>query len=170
MGVNGYCQRGRDRLGGARTGQRAAQEPIAFPLHNAYYGDIDLIGGQKPQSRARDVAWGQSLLEVAVQRPLHDGQVKRISPSGWSDELPSWTWAEAEGQPMAVHVRTTCDRLTVQLNGASIASRKLKAGDKGRVDLAVPINPSCSSSWRFITSAKLDGTGWRGRAPRETWP
>jgi beta-galactosidase len=63
----------------------------AWPWVNAFCGDIDLIGAQKPPSLARDVVWGLSPLEIAVQRPIPDGKVEALRFWGWSDEQPSWT-------------------------------------------------------------------------------
>lgn len=47
----------------------------AWPWVNSYCGDVDLIGQQKAQSLARDVVWGLSPLEIAVQRPLPEGKL-----------------------------------------------------------------------------------------------
>src|SRR3984885_110546 len=45
-----------------------------YPWFNAYCGDIDLIGVKKPQSYYRDVLWGTSKLEMAVERPVPKGR------------------------------------------------------------------------------------------------
>ena len=45
-----------------------------YPWFISYCGDIDAVGHKKPQSYYRDVLWGQSKLEMAVQRPLPSGE------------------------------------------------------------------------------------------------
>jgi hypothetical protein len=37
---------------------------------NAWCGDIDLIGGKKPQSYYRDILWDRSKLEMLVHAPI----------------------------------------------------------------------------------------------------
>lgn len=134
-----------DYVGEAGVGltTRAAPSPgnyafINFPVYNAYCGDIDLIGDQKPQSRFRDVAWGLSALEVAVRRPLPEGQAEKIPLWGWSEEMPSWTWPGHEGEALAVRIYTRGDRVELRLNGAVVESRTLTAADKIKAEFMVP--------------------------------
>lgn len=124
---------------------------ITFPVYNAFCGDIDLIGGQKPQSRYRDVVWGMSPIEMLVQRPVPDGQVERIPLWGWSDELESWTWAGAEGKPIAVRLYTSGDRVELRLNGRSVGGKSLSSADRMKVELSVPFE-----------SGTLEAIAWRG--------
>ena len=70
----------------------------SYPWVNAWCGDIDLIGDQKGASRARDVAWGLSPLEMSVQRPVPEGKYEFVAPWGWSDELQNWSWAGFEAE------------------------------------------------------------------------
>ncbi len=109
-----------------------------FPWVNAWCGDIDLIGDQKPQSYARDVIWGLSPLEVLVQRPISDRQREVVANWGWPDELPSWTWPGAEGLPMAVRLYTSGDRVDLSLNGKVVGSQALRPGDRMRTEMVVP--------------------------------
>ena len=110
----------------------------AWPFVNAYCGDLDLIGQQKAPSLARDVVWGLSPLEVAVQKPLPAGKVEAIRPWGWSDEWSSWTWPGAEGKPLAVRVYTSGDRIEVRLNGAVAATKEVTPADLKHVEVQVP--------------------------------
>src|SRR5262249_41966904 len=97
-----------DYLGEAGIGgsvvvpDRVGHQPMAmmgaWPWVNAFCGDLDLIGRQKPQSLARDVVWGKSHLEVTVRRPLPEGKVEAVRIWGWHDELASWTWPGNEGK------------------------------------------------------------------------
>ncbi|MET0180766.1 MAG: glycoside hydrolase family 2 TIM barrel-domain containing protein, partial [Novosphingobium sp.] len=114
------------------------QPPGGWPWVNAWCGDIDLIGHQKPQSLARDVAWGLSPVEVMVQRPIPDGKVQFVSNWGWPDELPMWTWPGSDGKPMTVRVYARAERVELVLNGVKVAERALGPGDKVPIEFEVP--------------------------------
>lgn len=129
---------------GANARLKTGSYPIylpAFPWVNAWCGDIDIIGQQKAQSLARDVAWGVSVLEMAVQRPVADGTFEYIAPWGWSDELASWTWPGAEGRTLNVRLHAAADRVELRLNGSLVGSRTLQASDQSHVELPVPYSP-----------------------------
>jgi len=116
--------------------------PIEFPVVISNCGDIDLVGNQKAQSRFRDIVWGVSQLEVAVQRPLADGIVERVPQWGWRDELQSWNWPDIEaGHPLTVHIYTVGDRVELKVNGRVLDSRRVAAADKMQVDIDVPYEP-----------------------------
>ncbi len=136
-----------DYLGEAGIGGSsvvAAGEPGAgpgtseWPWVNAYCGDIDLIGGQKPSSLARDVVWGISPLEMLVRRPVPAGQIEIPKLWGWFDELPSWTWPGAEGRPLGVSIYTSGDRIDLTLDGRKLESREVTTADRKHVVIAVP--------------------------------
>jgi beta-galactosidase len=137
-----------DYLGEAGIGGSAvvtakdAENPMmlmgAWPWMNAFCGDIDLIGAQKPPSLARDVMWGISPLEIAVQRPIPDGKVEALRFWGWSDEQPSWTWPGAEGQTLNVRIYTVGDRVELRLNGRTLDSKQVTATDLKRIEFTAP--------------------------------
>ncbi|MET0363084.1 MAG: sugar-binding domain-containing protein [Sphingobium sp.] len=112
-----------------------------WPWVNAWCGDIDLIGQQKPASFGRDVAWGISPLEIAVQRPVPDGKYEYVAMWGWSDELQSWTWPGAESKPLAVRLYTRGDRVELRLNGTVVGEKTLAAADKMHCEIPVPYSP-----------------------------
>ena len=112
-----------------------------FPWVNAWCGDIDLIGQQKAASRARDVAWGLSALEMAVQAPVPEGMAEYVSNWGWSDERQSWSWAGSEGKPLAVRLYSTGDRIELALNGKQVATKNLTPADKMKAEFQVPYAP-----------------------------
>ncbi len=113
----------------------------SWPWVNAWCGDVDLIGNQKAPSRYRDVVWGLSRLEMAVQRPVPEGKREFISQWGWSDELQSWNWAGSEGKALAVRLYTPGDRIELLLNGAKVGEQALAAADKLRAEIKVPYAP-----------------------------
>ena len=91
-----------------------------FPWFNAWCGDIDLIGGKKPQSYYRDVVWGFSKMEMLVHTPIPGGHKEAVSAWGWPDELPSYNFAGSEGKTLQVHVYTKYPTVRLQLNGITI--------------------------------------------------
>lgn len=121
--------------------ENAVMLPHTFPVVGAFCGDIDLLGMQKPQSLARDVMWGLSSLEIAIARPLDEGQVELIPLWGWPEELPSWTWPGAEGRTVTLRAYTQADQISVFVNGTQIAERKLTAADNKRTDVEIVYTP-----------------------------
>ena len=121
-----------------------------FPWVNAWCGDIDLIGDQKPPSLARDVIWGLRPLEMMVEPPVEDGKKAFIAPWGWANELASWNWPEGAAKPMTVRLYTSGDRVELRLNGRSLGEKRLTPADKMRVELSVPFTPGLleAIAWR----------------------
>jgi beta-galactosidase len=97
-----------------------AKFAMEFPWFNAWCGDIDLIGGKKPQSYYRDILWNKSKLEMLVHAPIPDGHKEAVSYWGWPDELSSYTFLGAEGKLLQVHVYTKYDSVRLVLNGKII--------------------------------------------------
>jgi beta-galactosidase len=123
--------------------------PTGWPWVNAFCGDIDLIGNRKAPAFARDVVWGLSPLEIAVQRPPPEGKVDVPRHWGWPDELQSWTWPGAEGKPLTVRVYTSGDRVELRLNGVAVATKRVTAADLKRVELQVPYAPGVLEAVAF---------------------
>ncbi|MHA4838162.1 sugar-binding domain-containing protein [Sphingopyxis sp. MSC1_008] len=144
-----------DYLGEAGVGMSEARKPdagfmsAAYPWVNAWCGDIDLIGNQKAASRYRDVVWGLSALELAVQKPLAPGLVEKTTLWGWSDEMQSWTWPGAEGRPVAIRLYTPGDRVEVRLNGVLAGTKRLAPTDKMRAELEIPYAPGVLEAIAF---------------------
>lgn len=110
----------------------------AYPWFNAFCGDVDLIGGKKPQSYFRDVVWGRSSLEMAVMRPLPIGRKEKISKWGWSDELRSWTWPGFEGTELKVRVYSSAEQVRLLLNGKEIGTKPVSPETKLTAEFDVP--------------------------------
>lgn len=124
-------------IGGGTYGKGGMGSLGAWPEVVSRCGDLDLIGHQRGQSLARDVVWGLSPLEVAVQTPPPDGKIEIIRPWGWSDERQSWTWPGQEGRPLAVRVYTAGDRVELRLNGQAVEEMPVTAADLKRVEFKV---------------------------------
>jgi beta-galactosidase len=114
---------GESAIGHSILSQTPAWWRQQYPWFNSYCGDIDLIGEKKPQSYYRDVLWGESRLEMAVQRPLPKGRTEELANWGWLDELRSWSWPGYEGVPLKVRVYTSADQVKLLLNGKEIGSK-----------------------------------------------
>jgi beta-galactosidase len=122
-----------------------------WPWISAYCGDIDLIGQQAPASLARDVVWGVSPLEIAVQRPVPVGKAEALRLWGWSDELQSWTWPGAEGRELAVRIYTAGDRVELRLNGRAVVGKAVTPADQKHIELKIAYAPG-----------KLEAVAFRG--------
>jgi beta-galactosidase len=146
MDYLGEAAIGRTLLSGETFG------PDEYPWFGASCGDLDLIGQQRPQSLARDVVWGLSPLEVAVQRPMPDGKQERPFLWGWRDELASWTWPGAEGKPLDVSIFTLADRVTIELNGRMMEDRPMTPEKSASIRIPVPYQPG-----RLVVTAYSSG-------------
>ncbi len=101
-----------------------------FPWFNSFCGDIDLIGGKKPQSYYRDVVWNRSKLEMLVHSPVPEGHKEAISFWGWPNESAAYTFPGAEGKSLQVHVYTKYDTVRLVLNGKTIGEQSASAQTK----------------------------------------
>ena len=142
-------------IGGGSYGTGGLGAFGAWPWVVSDCGDLDLTGRQKGASRARDVVWGLSPLEIAVQVPPPPGKIEILRPWGWSDERASWTWPGAEGQPLAIRVYTAGDRVELRLNGAVVASKPVAAADLKHVELKVAYAPGVLEAVAFRNGAEI---------------
>ena len=69
IGANGHNE------GLLACGQYCAQP---FPYHISFCGDLDVVGGQKPQAFLRRVLWNNSRLEMAVHAPVAKGSAEVV--------------------------------------------------------------------------------------------
>jgi beta-galactosidase len=95
----------------------------AWPVFNAYCGDLDLIGNRKAASYYQSVIWRNSPVELLVHRPIPDSMKEAIATWGSPDELKSWTWNEQEGKTIQVNVYTRSKEVKLELNGKLIAEK-----------------------------------------------
>lgn len=142
-------------IGGSVDGQGGMGGLGAWPEVVSRCGDIDLIGNQKAASRARDVVWGLSPLEIGVQKPPPEGKREFTRPWGWSDERQSWTWPGAEGRPLAVRVYTAGDRVELRLNGKTLESRPVNPADLKHVEFKVSYAPGTLEVAAFRGAAEI---------------
>lgn len=113
---------------------------VPYPWYTAGCGDLDLIGQRRGQNLYRNVVWGLSDLELAVERPTPGLQTQAYGWS-WYDELESWTWDVLPGQSMRVRAYSRGDKVELFLNGISVASKTLADADKHIATFDVPYTP-----------------------------
>ena len=142
-------------IGGSAYGKGGFGGLGAWPEVVSNCGDIDLLGDPKAASLARDVVWGLSPLEVAVQKPPPEGKSEIVRPWGWSYELPSWSWPGAEGKPLAVRVYTVGDRVELRLNGETVESRPIVAADLKHIEFKVAYAPGTLEAVAFRNGAEI---------------
>ena len=129
------------------------QQTLPWPWYNAFCGDIDLTGHQKPQSLYRDVLWGLRDLVLLVREPVESGKTKRISRWGWPDELPSWNWAVREGDTLEVVVYTRMPGVRIELNGKAMGEEMIADTSRLTAHFRIPYIPGS------VKAFGLDGAG-----------
>ena len=112
-----------------------------FPWFNSLCGDIDLIGGKKPQSYYRDVVWNRSKLEMLVHAPVPEGHKEAVSSWGWHNEFPAYTFPGDEGKALQVHVYTRYDAVQLVLNGKIIGEQNVSPQTKLTATFTINYQP-----------------------------
>ncbi|MGY5356161.1 glycoside hydrolase family 2 TIM barrel-domain containing protein [Wenyingzhuangia sp. IMCC45467] len=104
---------------------------MSWPWYNGWCGDIDLIGVKKPQSYYRDVLWREKKISMAVELPVAEGKIKKVSFWGWSEETLSWTFPDMIGKEMKINVYSRAPKVLLYLNdkliGEQITNSQYKA-------------------------------------------
>jgi len=140
--IGDFVWTGMDYLGEAGIGQAVLDSiQMEFPWYNGYCGDIDLIGNKKPQSFYRDVVWGRSMLEMAVEQPAPKGQQWVISKWGWRNERQSWNWKGHEDRPLDVYVYSPADSIDLVLNGKHLVGQAKAPHNRHVFHFEVPYRP-----------------------------
>ena len=127
-----------------------------FPWFNAWCGDIDLIGGKKPQSYYRDVVWNRSKIEMLVHAPVAEGHTEVISYWGWPDEYSSYTFPSSEGKPLQVHVYTRHPVVRLVLNGKIVGEQQASIASKLTATFALPYQPGTLKAYGLEDGKVVD--------------
>ncbi len=141
--IGDFVWTGMDYLGEAGIGQATLDSvQMTYPWYNGFSGDLDLIGNKKPQSYYRDVVWGRSVLEMAVEVPAPEGREWVISKWGWRNERQSWNWGGHENQLLDVYVYSPAERVELLLNGERISDQPRREANSRHVfHFRVPYKP-----------------------------
>ena len=113
---------GETGLGNSRidSGNRRGGLLQPFPWFNSWSGDIDLIGGKKPQLYYRDIVWRTKPMHMLVHTHVSAGMKETVSDWGWPDELPYYYFPGSEGKSLRVNVYTRYPHVRLELNGKTI--------------------------------------------------
>lgn len=101
--------------------QENVHQFMGWPWYNAWCGDLDLLGIKKPQSYYRDILWHRRAISMAVEAPIAEGKIRKVSFWGWPEESLSWTFPGMEGKELNVNIYTRASRVRLYLNGEQIA-------------------------------------------------
>jgi len=123
---------------------------MPWPWNNAYCGDFDLCGFEKPQNFYREVLWGVRPIALLVDGPSAKGRASEPDRWGWWDELPSWTWPGEEGRQMVVRVYGRGEEAELLLNGQPVARKPV--GERLTTEFQVAYQPG-------VLTARLNPSG-----------
>ena len=137
-----------DYLGEAGIGhtievKKGEKEPPLFldwPWFNAWCGDIDLCGNDKPQSLLRDILWNESKIEMSVRKPLPEGYDVSTSYWGWPEEYPEWNWGAYENKSLQVNVYTRYPSVRLYLNNQLLEEKAVSTEAKTKYTAKFQVN------------------------------
>lgn len=104
--------------------QENVHQFMGWPWYNGWCGDIDLIGVKKPQSYYRDILWREKNISMAVELPVAEGKIKKVSFWGWPEESLSWTFPNMENKELNVNVYSRAEKVRLYLNNQLIAEKE----------------------------------------------
>lgn len=120
-----------DYLGESGLGNSIEVDPqenvhqfMGWPWYNGWCGDIDLIGVKKPQSYYRDILWREKNISMAVELPVAEGKIKKVSFWGWPEESLSWTFPNMENKELNVNVYSRATKVRLYLNNRLIGEKE----------------------------------------------
>ncbi len=97
----------------------------AWPIFNAYTGELDLIGNKKVNSYYQDVVWKRSAIEMLVHTPVPEGYKETNFFYNFPDQVKGWSFPGGEGKKTQVFVYARAQKVTLELNGTVIAEQTL---------------------------------------------
>ncbi len=104
--------------------QENVHQFMGWPWYNGWCGDIDLIGVKKPQSYYRDILWREKNISIAVELPVTEGKIKKVSFWGWPEESLSWTFPNMENKELNVNVYSRATKVRLYLNDQLIGEKE----------------------------------------------
>ncbi|GEO08830.1 glycoside hydrolase family 2 TIM barrel-domain containing protein [Segetibacter aerophilus] len=127
-----------------------------WPWYNGYCGDIDLIGGKKPQSWYRDIVWKRSNLAMLVHAPIPQGHREVITQWGWPDEYPTWNFEGSEGKELLVNVYSNYPLVQVELNGKVIGEKAVSLQTRLTADFNILYEQGVLKAYGIEEGKKVD--------------
>ena len=145
--IGDFVWTGIDYLGESGLGRAfiEGEEPGEFtapwPWHIAGSGDIDILGERKPQSYYREAMWRPGVLALAVHRPIPEGKKEKVLMWGWPLVESHWNWPGQEGKPLKVAVYSSCEKVTLELNGTRVGEKPTTKAERRQNAFEVPYAP-----------------------------
>ena len=128
--IGDFCWTGWDYIGEAGlatkqygTTKRSIYHP--YPAMLAGEPVIDITGHRQTQSYLNEIAWHlASGPHIAVEPVNHSGE--KSVKTGWraTNSIASWSWEGCEGREATVEVYSDASRVSLELNGATIGTKK----------------------------------------------
>ncbi|PTN05916.1 glycoside hydrolase family 2 TIM barrel-domain containing protein [Mangrovibacterium marinum] len=142
--------------------QENVHQFMGWPWFNGWCGDLDLIGTKKPQSYYRDILWRETQITMAVEMPVAEGKIRKVSFWGWPDEALSWTFPGMEGKTVKVNVYTREPNVKLYLNGELIGEQA--TDEKYKATFEVSYQPGkleavAVDNSQHVATAALETTG-----------
>ncbi len=168
--IGDFVWTGLDYLGEAGIGRVRYDGEKGFlgeyPWHQAFCGDIDICGFKRPQSYYRDCVWGISKAPyIAVHKPENYGKTPDISPWGWPDVVPSWTWPSYEGKPTLVDVYSSDSEVELFLNGKSLGRKPAGKADRYIASFEIMYEPGELTAVGYEKDVETSRTALRTAGP-----
>lgn len=104
--------------------QENVHQFMGWPWFNGWCGDLDILGNKKPQSYYRDAIWQNRKISMAVEKPITEGKIRKVSFWGWPDEILSWTFSGQEGKNLKVNVYSRASKTRLYLNNKIIGEKE----------------------------------------------
>jgi beta-galactosidase len=149
-----------DYIGEASIGWRGYwQESNFYPWNLAYCGDIDVCGWKRPQSFYRDALWKENQLSIFVRAPspTFEPNPKRQTWSKWHwhDVVADWNWKGLEGKLLDVEVYSSCEYVTLYLNGKFLGRQETNRSNQFKATWRVPYQPGSLRALGFVNPERV---------------
>ncbi len=132
-----------------------------YPWHLAYTGDFDVCGWRRPQSYYREVLWKKNKLSFFVTPPhptfSHDSTTK-WSKWHWEDVVSDWNWKGYEGRIFDIQVYSSCEKVSLFLNGKPYGKKNTNRSTKFRATFQVPYQPGVLKVIGYSGGKKVDSS------------
>lgn len=129
--IGDFIWTAQDYLGESGIGNSLEIDPeenvhqfMDWPWFNGWCGDIDLLGIKKPQSYYRDILWRERNISMAVEVPIAEGKIRKVSFWGWPEEILSWTFPNMENKMMKINVYSRSPKVKLYLNNTLIEEKE----------------------------------------------
>ncbi len=125
----------------------------AWPIFNAYCGELDLIGDKKVNSYYLDVVWDRSKVEMLVKPHIPNGFKEVNFYYNFPEQIKSWSFPGDEGKELKVYVHSKADSITLELNGKVISTQS-RSPKEITCEFLVPYEPGTLVAKSYVNGAE----------------